>query len=649
MTPAPPRADPAAASAEPLTADRRRDLVVAELAVLRAVLAGRDTTSCRHELADRRARATGPGPLDELAQGFGLSDHERATLLLASGPELVGEVARELLEHSGAPRLTFATALEKLPGAHWDAMTHRGPLRRWQLLRLVDPDAVLSSPLVTDERVVHHLAGVDTLDEQLEHASTPLDVPARPGRTHADVVADVVGRWRTDGAVVLRGSQPRTTRALAAAAGAAVGLRPRLLGLDALMTTTGSTRQPSGLAGAVQRLARETVLAHVVWVIDLDDATAPATGELGRALAQCGVPILLVGSSRPGAASVEPLVLPRVEIPRLGAEERRTAVAAALEQVGVTADDAELDAAAGAFDLAIPDVADAAAEVAQGRDLWSACRRRPRTDVGALARVRTARAAWHELVLPAPQLAQLRALTATVRHRATVLDRWGLGSGSDRGRGTTALFAGDSGTGKTFAAEVVAHDLALDLVHVDLSQVVDKYLGETEKRLGRLFDAAEDGGMVLLFDEADALFGRRSQVKDSHDRYANVEVGYLLQRLEDFGGLAVLTTNARSALDPAFTRRLSTVVDFPAPDRSARERMWAQGLPAALPRSGVETSILADADLSGGAIRSAALQAAYLAAADGGVLTMEHLGQAVRWELAKTGRVGSQRPSGRRW
>jgi SpoVK/Ycf46/Vps4 family AAA+-type ATPase len=174
--------------------------------------------------------------------------------------------------------------------------------------------------------------------------------------------------------------------------------------------------------------------------------------------------------------------------------------------------------------------------------------------------------------------------------------------------------------------------------------VVDKYLGETEKRLAWLFDAAEDGGMVLLFDEADALFGRRSEVKDSHDRYANVEVGYLLQRLEAFGGLAILTTNARSALDPAFTRRLAVIVDFPYPDRASRERMWDLSLPVPLPRADVSLARLADADLSGGAIAAAALQAAYLAAADGGAVTMDHLGQAVRWELAKTGRVAAKCP-----
>ena len=174
--------------------------------------------------------------------------------------------------------------------------------------------------------------------------------------------------------------------------------------------------------------------------------------------------------------------------------------------------------------------------------------------------------------------------------------------------------------------------------------LISKYVGETEKNLSRVFSDAQDANAVLFFDEADALFGKRSEVKDSHDRYANVEVGYLLQRLESFAGLAVLTTNARSALDQAFTRRLSTIVTFPYPDRAARLRMWSQALPDALPRADLDLPRLSEADLSGGGIASAALQAAYLAADDGGELTMVQLTRAVRWELAKTGRAAVTAP-----
>ncbi|GAA1857177.1 ATP-binding protein [Myceligenerans crystallogenes] len=625
------------AAATTLTSDvaTGRDLVHAELDVVRAHLAGRDPGPADERLVGLRSRAGGPTPLDEIEACFDLSGFERRTLLLACGPELVGEVGRELVEHTGRPSVCFGTALAKLPGAHWDAVTHDAPLRHWGLLRPAEPDSVLASPLVPDERILHHLVGIDVLDEQLELLSRHVDAPVELAPTHETIVAEVVRRWATSGPVVLRGPQARTTRAIAAAACAAAGLAPRLLGAADL---------PAGAADLVvllRRLARETVLGRVAWVLDLDDAPASFAAAAGRALRSGEAPIVLTVSSRPGGAPVEGLGLPVLQVPRLGAGERRAVLAAALERAGAGAPESELAAVAGAFDLSVPDVDVVAGEVAAGHGLWQACRRRPRADVGSLAQVREPEAGWDRLVLPGPQLAQLRALVASVRHRSTVLDGWGFGA-SARGRGAAALFAGDSGTGKTFAAEVVAHDLELDLVHVDLSQVVDKYLGETEKRLARLFDAAEDGGMVLLFDEADALFGKRSEVKDSHDRYANVEVGYLLQRLESFAGLAILTTNARSALDQAFTRRLSAIVSFPYPDRAARERMWSQALPASLPRGDVDLARLAEADLSGGAIAAAALQAAYLAADDGGSLTTEHLAQAVRWELGKSGRVAGR-------
>jgi SpoVK/Ycf46/Vps4 family AAA+-type ATPase len=247
------------------------------------------------------------------------------------------------------------------------------------------------------------------------------------------------------------------------------------------------------------------------------------------------------------------------------------------------------------------------------------------------------RASWDDLVLPETQLAQLRALVAGVRHRSTVLDEWGFRERSARGLGTAALFAGPSGTGKTLAAEVIAGELALDLVVVDLSQVVSKYIGESEKNLGRVFDAAEDSAAVLLFDEADTLFGKRTEVRDSHDRYANLEVGYLLQRIEAFRGLAILTTNARSAIDQAFLRRLRAVVTFPYPDHALREALWRRAFPDRTPAQGLDPRRLAAIDLPGGGIAAAALTAAYLGA-ERGEITAEDLGLATRWELAKHGR-----------
>jgi SpoVK/Ycf46/Vps4 family AAA+-type ATPase len=211
-----------------------------------------------------------------------------------------------------------------------------------------------------------------------------------------------------------------------------------------------------------------------------------------------------------------------------------------------------------------------------------------------------------------------------------------------RGLGISALFAGESGTGKTMAAEVIANELDLALYRIDLSAVVSKYIGETEKNLRRLFDAAEQGGAILFFDEADALFGKRSEVKDSHDRYANIEINYLLQRMEAFSGLAILATNMKSALDNAFMRRLRFVVNFPYPGPDERRRMWQQALPEHVPREGLDYDRLARLGLSGGNIHSIALNAAFMAAARGTAVTQALLLSAARSELRKLDRQVSE-------
>ncbi|MGH7938513.1 MAG: ATP-binding protein, partial [Bryobacteraceae bacterium] len=222
-----------------------------------------------------------------------------------------------------------------------------------------------------------------------------------------------------------------------------------------------------------------------------------------------------------------------------------------------------------------------------------------------------------------------------VRHRTRVCDDWGFAEKSERGLGLSALFAGPSGTGKTLAAEILANELRLDLFRIDLSAVVSKYIGETEKNLRRVFDAAEEGGVILLFDEADALFGKRSEVKDSHDRYANVEISYLLQRMEAYRGLAILTTNMKEALDPAFLRRLRFVVQFPFPDQAQRAEIWRRIFPAKTPTDALDLDKLSRLSISGGNIRSIALNAAFAAADANAPVQMAHLLGAARLEYDK--------------
>ncbi len=614
--------------------EANRDALLAELDVVRAWLrshaaghaapAADDAEAALHAA---RARLDRPSALDEVSIGFGLSTFERSLLLLAAGPELAGDMADDLVAAGGADRPTFGLGLAALPDAYWGALTPRAPLRYWRLLHLLDPSTPTHSPLVADERVLHHLLGAGYLDPDLAAvASTPEPTPDLPA-TLRRAASQVAHGWADGRLVVLAGAQQAN---LVPVAGAAAALLGRALHVvDASDVPT----QPEQRDRFARLLEREAVLGAGAWVVDA--AHAPDPQQILRWLHTLDAPACVLTE---GDAPVLPDDAVLVTVARVPVAERRASLLSALAAHDVEAANCTAaPAAAAAFDLALPDVRRAAHEAARGRDLWLACRSRAASRFEGLAQVIEPQATWDDLVLPDPQLDQLRALLAAVRHRTTVLDDWGFAARSSRGLGTAALFAGASGTGKTLAAEVIASTLGLDLVVVDLSQVVSKYIGETEKNLRRVFDAAEDSAAVLLFDEADTLFGKRTEVRDSHDRYANLEVGYLLARIESFRGLAVLTTNAKSVLDQAFLRRLRFIVSFPYPDPAARERMWRLAFPPEVPTEGVEPARLASVDLPGGGIAAAALTAAYLGAGRGEV-TADDVAAATRWEMAKLGR-----------
>jgi hypothetical protein len=277
-------------------------------------------------------------------------------------------------------------------------------------------------------------------------------------------------------------------------------------------------------------------------------------------------------------------------------------------------------------------------------DLYAACRAHSNQKLSAVAFKIQPRSTWDELVLPPEQKGQLHELMSHVKYRHVVYGEWGFEQKLSLGKGLSALFSGPSGTGKTMAAEVIAGALALDLYKIDLSQIVSKYIGETEKNLDRVFREAQTSNAILFFDEADALFGKRSEVKDAHDRYANIETGYLLQKMEEYEGVAILATNLRANLDEAFSRRMHFIVEFPFPDEEHRLRIW-QGI---FPR---ETPLASDADfntlarsykLSGGNIKNIALAAAFLAAEEGQAVGMSHLQQAVKREFHKVGKSWEQ-------
>jgi ATP-dependent 26S proteasome regulatory subunit len=303
--------------------------------------------------------------------------------------------------------------------------------------------------------------------------------------------------------------------------------------------------------------------------------------------------------------------------------------------------DGALDRLVSQFDLDADAIRAANAEALHSRDvefedaLWDACRVQARPRLDNLAMRIEARAGWDDIVLPNTQLQILQEIAVHVRQRQKVYETWGWSKKQTRGLGISALFAGATGTGKTMAGEVLADELRLDLYRIDLSAVVSKYVGETEKNLKQVFDAAEAGGAILLFDEADALFGKRSQVQDSHDRYANIEISYLLQRMEQYRGLAILTTNMQEAIDKAFLRRIRFVVNFPFPDYELRKEIWRRIFPKETPIRALDSLQLARLNIAGGNIRNIALNASFLAANDDEPVQMHHLLRAAQSEYDK--------------
>ena len=267
--------------------------------------------------------------------------------------------------------------------------------------------------------------------------------------------------------------------------------------------------------------------------------------------------------------------------------------------------------------------------------LWTACLNRTRPSLESLAQRLDTKATWEQLVLPEEAMGVLRQIVNQVRRRARVYDDWGFRDRMNRGLGVSAMFAGESGTGKTMAAEVIAKELNLHLYRIDLSAVVSKYIGETEKNLRRLFDAAEEGGAILFFDEADALFGKRSEVKDSHDRYANIEINYLLQRIESYRGLAILATNLKSSLDAAFLRRLRFLIDFPFPSKAYRQQLWRKAFPERLPTGVIDYEHLGQFNITGGTIHTIAINAAFMAAEQGEPVGMSQILASIRTEYQK--------------
>jgi Winged helix domain, variant/ATPase family associated with various cellular activities (AAA) len=583
--------------------------------------------------------------LRRLARSFELPECDLELLVVALAPDLEPRFERlyaYLHDDVSRRRASTGLALELTAGLTGAAEGRRrlhpnSPLIAGGLLLIEDADRpFLTRSLRPSDRVVAHLLGDDTADElvaSVEATFTELDC--------LDVDEAVNALKLGQHLSYVRNRPGAAGYSFAATALFSAGL-PHI---DIDLQRVDTADDLSEIAGAAVREARLRGAGLVVGPID---AIADGSGGALRMFSEARCPVFLVGSRTwdPCWSRELPVLF---DAPAPGHEGRMLLWRRVLDGSAPPG----IDAAAATVQYRLaPEQVEQAVHVARRRaaagerpltldDVQAAARGLNSSGLERLARRIEPRAGWDDLVLPPDIVSQLRELAARLRHRERVLDIWGLERASSRGRGITCLFAGDSGTGKTLSAEVVAGDLGLDLYVIDLSTVVDKYVGETEKNLDRVFAEADRVNGVLLFDEADALFGKRSEVKEARDRWANVEVAYLLQRMELFDGIAILTTNLRANVDDAFSRRLDGVVDFPLPDEKHRHDLWEKNLGRGVPvAADVDLEFLAASfKLSGGNIRNIVVTAAYLAADGSGAVGMPELVRAIEREYRKLGRL----------
>lgn len=581
-----------------------------------------------------------PPAIATLTRVLGLSEFEQSLVLLCTAAELDSSLAQTCAALQGNPPRPYPTlklALRYLPNPHWNALTPAAPLRHWQLVEPIGDEPLTSRPLRIDERILHYLMGIAYLDPELAHYATPLRIfPILPPsqQTLATQIAKQWSSFPSPARINLHGGTATNRDAIAAAVAHSLNLHLYAVEADTLPA------DPDRRYRWQRRWEREAALGNCALVVRLSNL--PERDQL---------PMLTSFLQRQGGrllvSSPDPLVLPQRQMVQFAVHQPSPNEQVQLWQkaLGPLALLAQphLGPLISQFHLDPESIVEVGHTVQQAVSpdqhladhLWQTCRQQARVALDDLAQRLTPMATWDDLVLPEAQRRTLDAIVVSVQQRSQVYDTWGFGQKSHRGLGISALFAGGSGTGKTMAAEVLAGALQLDLYRIDLSAVVSKYIGETEKNLRRIFDAAEQGGMILLFDEADALFGKRSEVKDSHDRHANIEVSYLLQRMETYRGLAILTTNFKNAIDSAFLRRIRFVVPFPFPDAVQRQDIWQRVFPHQTPTAELDYGKLARLSVAGGNIHSIAMNAAFLAAAEQTPVQMSHLLRATQSEYAK--------------
>jgi AAA+ superfamily predicted ATPase len=594
-------------------------------------------------------------PLEILVNRLHLSGFERSILLLCAGMELDTQVAEMISQlQNGQSKVfpSFSIALNVFSDGHWSAIAPTGPLRYWKLIENVESHSgqpITMSGLKIDENILFYLTGVYYSDERLGSVlhPTPMECDLVPSHLRiANRIADELNKMHDDLSPVieLHGDAKSDKTSIAAYCCGVEGLTLHILPVLSVPHST------NAINDWVRLWNRQAALLDCGLLLDcskMDTADKMKIGEVTHFIEMIQGRIFIETDQWSPELRRPKKVL---DIGKPSYDEQLMLWKKVLD----TSDrhtEKSLEDLVSQFNLSVSAIRDMSTEMnsisvehhSNGsgglapleKKIWKQCCVYTRPKADELIQRIEPLACWEDIVLPEEQKATLMEMARQVKQRAKVYGRWGFASSSARGLGISALFTGESGTGKTMAAEVLANELKLDLYKVDLSQVVNKYIGETEKNLKRVFDEAEEGGAILLFDEADALFGKRSEVKDSHDRYGNIEVSYLLQRMESYRGLAILTTNMKSAMDKAFYRRIRFIVQFPFPDSTLRATIWKKVFPEGTPVKDLDFTKLSRLNIPGGNIRNIAMNAAFIAAHDGTAVSMSHLSRAARSEYNK--------------
>ncbi|MDZ8221793.1 ATP-binding protein [Nostoc sp. ChiVER01] len=604
-----------------------------------------------------------PPALEQLCQRFKLSEFERYILVFCAALEIDSrfpDLCDEAQGGNSQYHPTFGLVLNALPNPHWSALAPDGTLRYWKLIDLGSGSTLTSTSLHIDERILHYLIGVKTTDSLLTEITELPSYTQRLIPSHQCLADSIKALWELNSfqnslpIIQLCGSEMEDKTDIAQAVCQHFNLQVSLLNCHRIPL------KPDELKTFIRRLERECILERRALLLvceDIDRSDKLQLASVHQLLEELEC-FAIVTTLSPLQGVKRQMI--RFDVPKPLPQEQlitwQTSVAELKTQLNeqekyIPDSDKllqDLQELTSQFQLSTSMIRRAcAAAVGQltmpstpslKQALWQSCRVQARPGLDELAERIESKLSWEDLVLPPLQKGILKEISAHVRQKAKVYEKWGFTSKSRRGLGITALFSGPSGTGKTLAAGVLANELNLDLYKIELSAVVSKYIGETEKNLQQIFNAAESGGVILLFDEADSIFGKRSEVKDSKDRNANLEVSYLLQRMESYPGMAILTTNLQSNLDPAFMRRLRFVTQFSLPDAAHRTEIWRRIFPPDTPTEGLNFERLAQLNAPGGNIRIIALNSAFMAADAQEPVQMKHILKATQTEYEKLGK-----------